>query len=385
MRLCLKSAYRQIRHRVSVAALIPVLFVGLSLVLSGGCRKKTAPGAAGGAGSPAAGASSAPGSPETARVGAAGAGPVMIDSIPFGERNGKDEFNASAIVALADSRFLICDNNTTNALFELKLGPDGRKSGPLLRRPLLGLAPGGVDDFEGMTLVEEGGKQYLFLTSSMYVKDVKKKTGAVEMTPSGVLRVSIKPDGSLNAENMPGFRAWLIAAYPQLAAFAQLEPDDGGLNLEGLAWDKSRQALLFGARTPILGGKPLILPVKIKDLAGPWTTANLEALPAVQLTVDPGFSEQGIRDLSNDLERNEFLVITGKSDDLSNAPFALYQWSGNAAGSVRRFNVNFARRMKPEGLTRGKIGGKNALVIVDDNGGFQVIWDDQALPYAGAS
>src|SRR5262245_30113502 len=65
---------------------------------------------------------------------------ITIDSIPFDEMNGKDEFNASDVVPLADSRFLICDNNTNDALFELNLTPDGQKKGPLIRRPLQGLA-----------------------------------------------------------------------------------------------------------------------------------------------------------------------------------------------------------------------------------------------------
>jgi hypothetical protein len=37
-------------------------------------------------------------------------------------------------------------------------------------------------------------------------------------------------------------------------------------------------------------------------------------------------------------------------------------------------SINFAKKMKPEGIARGTIGGKSALVIVDDNGGFQVVW-----------
>jgi hypothetical protein len=84
---------------------------------------------------------------------------LTIDSIPFAERNGKDEFNASGIVPIADSRFLICDNNTNDALFELNLGPDGQKKGPLIRRPLQGLAPGAIDDMEAMAFVEEIGRR----------------------------------------------------------------------------------------------------------------------------------------------------------------------------------------------------------------------------------
>jgi hypothetical protein len=296
--------------------------------------------------------------------------------------NGGDEYNASDVVALADSRFLFCDNNTNDALFELNLTPDGQMKGPLIRRPLQGLVPDTVDDLEGMTLVEEGGRRYVFVTSSMYVKKAKKKR--LNIPPNGVLRVTINPDDTLSAENMPGFREWLIQAYPQLTPASQVRPDDNGLNIEGLAWDKGRGALLFGLRTPAPGGKPMILPVKVKDLAGPWTTSNLEAMQPIQLSVAQTYEEQGIRSLSNEQGRDTLLIMTGNSTSDSKAPFSLYEWSGAADSAPRRFNLGFARKMKPEGMARGTIGGKKALVIVDDGGGFQVVWDDDRLTYVGA-
>src|SRR5262245_11146289 len=307
---------------------------------------------------------------------------LTIDSIPFDEMNGKDEFNASDVVPLADSRFLICDNNTNDALFELNLTPDGQQNGPLIRRPLQGLAPGAVDDLEGMAFVEENGRRYVFVTSSMYVKKAKKDI--LDVPPSGVLRVTIEPDDTLRAENMPGFRDWLISAYPQLAASAQTKPDDGGLNIEGLTWDKRRHAFLFGVRTPVPDGKPLILPVKVKDLAGPWATGNLEALPPVQLSVDASLGEQGIRGFFNETDRDSFLIITGKSSSYSETPCARYEWNGEEGNAARRVDVAFVKKMKPEGITHGSIGGKKALIIVDDNGGFQVVWADQQLPFAAA-
>ncbi len=329
------------------------LLIALCIGLAAGCSKSTEPAA------------------------------LTIDSIPFDEMNGKDEFNASDVVPLADSRFLICDNNTNDALFELNLTPDGQKKGPLIRRPLQGLAPGAVDDLEGMAFVEENGRRYVFVTSSLFVKKAKKDL--LDVPPSGVLRVTVNPDDTLRAENMPGFRDWLISAYQQLSASAEAKPDDGGLNIEGFTWDKRRHAFLFGVRTPVPDGKPLILPVKVKDLGGAWTTGNLEAQTAIQLSVEATLDEQGIRGLSNEQGRDAFLVITGKSISDSKAPFALYEWSGNADGAMQRFNVRFAKKMKPEGIARGTIGGKSAFVIVDDSGGYQVVWADRQLPFVGAS
>jgi hypothetical protein len=309
-------------------------------------------------------------------------GALTIAPVPFGEMNGRDEYNASDIIPIADSRFLFCDNNTDDALFELDLTPDGRKQGPLIRRPLRGLASGAAHDLEDMALVEEGGRRYVFLTSSMRVRSAPagSREDALVVPPNGVLRVTINPDETLVAENMPDFRDWLIRAYPQLAASARIKPNDGGLNIEGLAWDRKRRALLFGLRTPAPDGKPLVLPVKLKDLAGPWTTSNLEAQAPIHLSIEPAGDEQGIRCLYNERDRNGFLVIVGKATKDSEAPYSLYEWNGNAGGAVRRLNVVFAKKMKPEGITRGSIGGRDALVVVDDGGGFQVVWDDNLLP-----
>src|SRR5262249_39843045 len=79
----------------------------------------------------------------------------IITPIPFGEMNGADVYNASGVIPLADSRFLFCDNKTGDAFFELDLTTDGRMKGPLIRRPLQGVAAGDVRDLEGMTLAEE--------------------------------------------------------------------------------------------------------------------------------------------------------------------------------------------------------------------------------------
>jgi hypothetical protein len=34
--------------------------------------------------------------------------------------------------------------------------------------------------------------------------------------------------------------------------------------------------------------------------------------------------------------------------------------------------------MKAEGVAPGTIGGRGAVVFVDDGGGYQVVWDDDA-------
>jgi hypothetical protein len=286
--------------------------------------------------------------------------------------NGKDVYNASGVVPMADSRFLFCDNNSNDALFELDLTAGGQKKGSLIRRPLQRPASSAIDDPEAMTLAEENGHRFIFVTSSLSFK--KHKDGKFQQVPpGGLLRVTVNSDGSLSAENLPGFRDWFIQHAPGIAASATLIPDEGGLNIEGLAWDHSRRALLFGLRTPLSAGKPLVIPVRVKNLAGPWTTSNLEMSPPIPLSLDTAQGGQGIRSIEYIASRQSFLVIVGRAISETKVPFALYEWDGNEQGKMRRLNVSFAEKMKPEGVTSGIVAGKPVLLFVDDGGGYQVV------------
>src|SRR4029079_6834602 len=95
----------------------------------------------------------------------------------------------------------------------------------------------------------------------------KKKGGNATVRPSGLVRIRPTGDRSYVAEAMPDLRDWLNARVHARAPVGKLAPDEGGLNVEGLAWDSERHALLFGIRTPVLGHNPLGVPVRIKELA----------------------------------------------------------------------------------------------------------------------
>jgi hypothetical protein len=306
----------------------------------------------------------------------------VIHSIPFEEMNGTDVYNASGIVPLGDSRFLFCDNNTGDKLFELNLTPEGKKNGPLIPRPLEGLAPDSIDDLESMTIAKGKERRFLFAASSLYIKK-PKNDNPPKIPPSGLLRIRIRQKNQLRAENMPGFRDWFIQNSPGLADSSKLSPDEGGLNIEGLAWDKKRDALLFGLRTPVSDGKVTLIPVRVKKLNGPWTTDNLSMLAPIKLTLEPGSEPQGIRGMEYIAARKSFLIIVGKAISGTNAPYALYEWNGKPegpeGGTMRRLKVTFAPKMKPESLTSGTVGGKPSLIFVDDGGGFQVVGFDRLL------
>lgn len=299
----------------------------------------------------------------------------VIAPIEFVEKNGKDVYNASGIVPVGDSRFIMVDNNTNDALLSLELTAEGKAAKPIARLPLTGLPEDAVDDIEDLAIAESGGRRFIFATPSLSIKPGSKKKGKDDKArPSSLLRIAIGEDGSLTAEALPDFRDWFVANVPAIASSAENDPDYGGLNIEGLAWDPQRQALLFGVRTPVLSTGPIIVPIKIKDLNGPWTSANLEALQPILLKVEHSTGEQGVRGMSSGRDGKGFLVMVANATSDDEAPFSAYAWSGDQEGTMEKLPYTFKKKMKPEGLTVGTVGGKPAIVFVDDNGGYQVVW-----------
>jgi hypothetical protein len=310
-------------------------------------------------------------------------GSRIIESIPFGERPGAKPYNASEIVPIDDSRFLFCDNNIGNTLFELRLNAQGTMRCRLIDHPINGIGPGTIDDMECMTVAEGKNNRFILIAPSMSL--VKKKKGARKKrkrgkespSRSGLLRITLTENDRLEGEVVPDFRYWLIDHSLEIGKSFRHLPDDHGLNIEGLAWDPAKKALLFGVRTPTMDGKPLIIRVHVKNISGIWNLSNFEILPPVVLDTDDIGIEQGIRSMDYDSSREAFLVVVGNAASLPKAPFMLYSWDGNARGSVQRFTgVEFDPKMKVEGVTHGTIEGRGTIIFVDDAGGYQVLWDD---------
>src|SRR5262245_29153191 len=141
--------------------------------------------------------------------------PPSIKPIAFGEQIGSKPHNASGIVALDDSRFLFCDNNVPDALFELRLAADGQMDGLLIPRPITGLEPRSVDDFEGVTRVPTASGDVLIVIPSLSLKQRKRfhkkrsKRGKAYAARNCILRISFREGDRLEAEMISQFREWI--------------------------------------------------------------------------------------------------------------------------------------------------------------------------------
>src|SRR4029077_19966499 len=119
------------------------------------------------------------------------------------------------------------------------------------RRPLVGIAEEHLGDPEGLTRVDQDGETFLIAASSLCIAGGKVNDGLV--------RVRYTPEGDLHAEAMDGFRSWLLSQDRSLDEAGELDPDAGGLNIEGITWDPRASALLFGQRGPAEPGRVSII------------------------------------------------------------------------------------------------------------------------------
>lgn len=293
---------------------------------------------------------------------------AIITPTPFGESTERGRINASALVPIADSRFLVVDDLTDDAFYELRFGADRTKSGPLERRPIAGLGPGHVEDFEGATIVERGDERFVVAVSSLELTEA-------ENVEAGLVRIRLAPTGEMNGESMPGFRTWLVQGFPELlGGTTSLD----GLDVGGLVWNADRGTLMLGVRSPTAAGKPFVLEVRVKDWDGPWTTDNLERAGVTTFARDdaadaPG--EKGVLDMARMPGHPGYVMILGDARGKAKHA-ALYLWDGG--GTARRVDaIAFSPDMKPEGIAFGAIDGKAVVVLVDDTGGYYVVRQEE--------
>ena len=285
---------------------------------------------------------------------------------PFPEKNGDVPINASGVAQVGSRRFVVIDNKDPAALFEMTFDADAVAVERIHRRRLAGVDKTVLGDPEGLTRVDLNGETFLIVASSLCVGDAGRRVN------DGLVRVRYLPDGDLAAEAMDGFRAWLLAHEPTLAASGLREPDAGGLNIEGLAWVPRPSALVFGLRGPADPGRITMVQVPVNVGGARWTTASLGQSAVLSARIPRSAATQGIRDISYDTRTGDFLLLLGRSTSQGDEPFQLCTWTrGN--DSVQLLDVTFHKTAKPEGITTFSIDGKQRMLVVDDTGGYAVL------------
>ncbi|HJQ25800.1 MAG TPA: DUF3616 domain-containing protein [Blastocatellia bacterium] len=277
-------------------------------------------------------------------------------------RGAPEGFEPSGVVAVPGTDgVLIVDDNRPGEIIWMQVDASGQQVGDRLKVIPLNAT---VEDPEGITT--DG--TYYYIVGSQSKLDAGKLGGLVRFTFDAATQTVTRADA------MSGLREFLIDKVPELKAFADVKAADGGLNIEGIACDPdpSQRRLLLGLRSPQLNNNALLVSLKIPDPNLPFTTENLQlATPnAIQLAL----GGLGVRDIQYDSRLKSFLLISGAPEHHEKTAFTLWEWNGDAdqskAEARPREETGLDARMKPEGVTYTRVGGKDFIFIVGDAGGY---------------
>lgn len=264
-------------------------------------------------------------------------------------------FEASGVAHVpGTSGVLFVDDGRPNEIFWMQLREDGIQNGAV-KAIKLGAS---VIDLEGIT---NDGSQF-------YIVGSQSKSKGGDLT--GLVRFKFHAHGQRveAVESVAGLKKFLADNVAELRGMANTSYKDGGINVEGIAWDAKGARLLLGLRSPVVDGHALVVPLKLQDPQGPLTQENLkvEDGKAIRLPL----AGVGIRSIEFDERRKGFVVITGAAANSEKADFKLWEWNGDTSSPTLRETDTFDRKLKPEGITRFTNGKRDFTFIVFDTSGY---------------
>jgi pSer/pThr/pTyr-binding forkhead associated (FHA) protein len=264
-------------------------------------------------------------------------------------------FEASGVVHVsgADGVLFVDDGRSGEALW-MQLDASGKQVGEIKAIPL-GVK---VGDPEGITY----GGAYFYIVGSQADPAAGEKNTLIRFAFDAANQRLQRP-----AEVITDLRGLLLKNVPELKGQGELPGTLGGLNIEGIAWDPIHERLLIGLRSPVVGGQALVVPLKLANPLGPFAASNLQLAEPRVIRLPLG--GHGIRDLHYDSRLKSFLVLSGAPENVEKTDFKLWEWDGSSdqkVGGDLREVMALDHRMKPEGLTRAVVNGREFVFLVGD-------------------
>jgi hypothetical protein len=260
-------------------------------------------------------------------------------------------FEASGIAHIPGTdSFLFVDDGKPGEVLLMQLDNSGKQSGPV-KSLSLGVE---VDDPEGIT------------TDGSFFYVVGSQSRAKGLTQPGIVRFKLNKDAHTveQLQSLGELRKLLVDQVTELRELGSNNGKDEAINIEGLAWDPSRGALLLGLRSPVIDGKAVLVPIKMHDAKGSFSNENLE--PGKIETIKIGLGGTGIRSIEYDERQKVFYIIGGAADGQEKTDFKLWEWNGQVQGGLREITT-FDKKLQPEGVAAGTLAGSNFKVIVFDS------------------
>jgi len=261
-------------------------------------------------------------------------GILILVCLNVGAAPREEEFlsEASGVCRLGDSLVIAGDENP-DSLWVIDGDSQTIKS--------ISVKNGEWDDLEDLSAVDD--RRFFAMTSHSRTKKGKLKP------ERGQLLLISKKKSSFAVEQTWSLREDILSALEESVDVETAEaasPDEGGLNVEGLAYHEGQ--LFLGLRSPLTDkGEALVL--RIENAEGLLEGDDPEFGEVIRLPL----GKKGIRGLTS--TGSDLLVIAGASDD-SGKTFSLYRWAPSSKKAELFSLPGFADLIRPEALVAEKDG-----------------------------
>jgi pSer/pThr/pTyr-binding forkhead associated (FHA) protein len=187
---------------------------------------------------------------------------------------------------------------------------------------------------------------------------------------NAIVRFDLNPETRTlrgQPEIITDLRSFLLQNVTTIATIGAPDGRQGGLNIEGIAWDPNNERLLLGLRGPQIGGQggqAALVPLKLRDPRGNFTRENLKVDQPEVIVLSLG--GQAVRDITYDPQLKNFLIISGAPEGTQRTEFGLWEWDGQSPTPVKLMTLE--DEQKPEGVTSVTINGRSFPFLVGDAG-----------------
>jgi len=281
-------------------------------------------------------------------------------------------YEPSGVTQLANGEVIVVDDEPQQAITRFTLNPHTKDWGTADRlsveypdKLLSRLALGSLDDVEA---VAHDNAQHVYIAGSHNDRKLRKKSDRQKL-----VRFSIKNGKMHNVLVVRHLRQDLLAHYPELRkAMGDIKKDKKNkdrraFDIEALAYDRRRDVLVIGLRTPLLDNKAILIRLLNADayMKGE-SPAEFNRTP---WTVD--LDKGGLRALCYDDASDQFLMISRREVD-DRGKFKLWRISATASKLPVRIKISKHKQIfdHVEGLTTVAYSSdeSNGVLFVRDNG-----------------
>lgn len=272
-------------------------------------------------------------------------------------------YEPSGVQQMADGRFIVVEDESHQPLDVLSLQSDGQVSEQILHSGTLSglISPnrdlGKMEDLEAVAI--DGQNRIYVITSHS-----RKKNGNRTDKREQLIRFVLNGDKVTGIKISHGLRKQISEKHKSLEhAFSKRDvKDDGGFNIEGLSFDRTKQKLLIGLRSPLADGNAIVV-----VLENPLAVFDHNEVPRISDTlIELDLGGGGIRSMCYDQHLGGYLILSRKKGK----KFKLWLWSGDTNDSPQRLHVPDVKNLRQaEGVTPVRLqDGPAGILIVSDDG-----------------